>query len=643
MCGIIGILSRNKSPHRDLTPALRMLKHRGPDDYGIFYDKHIHMGHTRLAILDLSSLGHQPMSYHGGRYVITFNGEIYNYLELREVLEGLGHVFISRSDTEVLLGAYAQWGKDCLKKLRGMFAFAIWDTLERRLFLARDRVGEKPLYYFFCDHTFYFASELKTLISILPFKPELNANAVDLFFHYQYVPEPATPLNNIYKVHASHYLLVDYDTWQVTNMRYWGLDQIEPIEGDPASLIFEELNRSIELTLRSDVPVGIALSGGLDSAAIAAIAAPKYKDSMHTFSVGYPGHPPYDERGYAFELADHLNLPFHDIELHTEDLTSFFPELVGLMDDPIADIAAFGHYSVMKVASDHSLKVILTGIGGDELFWGYAWVSQAVLLTERKKHYFMKHSVPYGVSIIERMASLPLCFILAHNKRVPGVIQAIFKYIFTLGKMGLSKPNQAVYQNLVPDFDEALRHAPRLYHPDFAARIQPRNPYTLFDNNDKLPEDTATYICQLLFDSWLASNCLSLGDRVSMASSVESRMPLLDYKLIELVFGLRKAYPDHMLPEKFLFKSALNGVIPNKILQRQKRGFQPPVREWMCAIINSYMHWLTDSILAEANVTSRNYVHLLIQDFKTKGRNIFMLYKLLLLETWYRKVILGEC
>jgi asparagine synthase (glutamine-hydrolysing) len=643
MCGIIGTLSRHPNRHIDLVPALQMLEHRGPDDRGYWKDERVQLGHRRLSILDLTPLGHQPMICHQGRFVIVLNGEIYNYIELRKELENLGHRFISHTDTEVLLTSYSQWGISCLDRFRGMFAFAIWDSWDKTLFIARDRIGEKPLYYHLDRSTLFFSSELKALLAVIPGRPEMNPLAIDLYLHYQYVPEPRTALRGISKLQAGHYAWVDAKTWRMDLTCYWGLDRITPLDGDPIPLIRTELDHSIELTLRSDVPVGIALSGGIDSTAIASLSAPKYKDSLHAFSLGYPGHPPYDERHDARELADYLTLPFHDIELRTDQLVEFFPQLVALTDDPIADIAAFSHYSVTKAAADHGMKVMLTGIGGDELFWGYSWVLQAVEQTGLKKNYLKHNPLPVSFSkALAWVSSQPLCYSLAYNPRVPDAARRIFRRIISMGEMDLLHPQQAVYQNLVPDFRDARRQVRNLYHPGFAEQIPERNAFVPFESDLETIEDIPSFICKLLFDTWLVSNCLSLGDRVSMASSVESRMPLLDYRLIEVVFGLRKAHPDHLFQEKHLLKKALEGMVPESVLHRPKRGFQPPVQEWISALIQTYTPWLSNSILVELHIISHEALDRLLGNFRKRSGSLFLLYKVLFLETWYRKVILRE-
>ena len=242
MCGIVGALSKERIQGDPIENVLHLLSHRGPDDRGLYKSSHVHLGHTRLSILDLSFSGHQPMSYLDERFWVTFNGEIYNYIELREQLIHLGYQFRSQTDTEVLVAAYAEWGEACLLKLRGMFAFSIWDTQQQRLFLARDRVGEKPLFYWYDHQTLYFASELKALLALLPCRPELDVTAVEQYLYYQYVPEPFTPLVGIFKFPAAHYMMVQRDSWEITQQRYWSLEQAEPVEGNPETLIRQELD-----------------------------------------------------------------------------------------------------------------------------------------------------------------------------------------------------------------------------------------------------------------------------------------------------------------------------------------------------------------------------------------------------------------
>lgn len=647
MCGIIGILHRNslEKNTQDIKAALKLLDHRGPDDQGVWGDVScIQLGHTRLSILDLSHLGHQPMSYQNQRYWITFNGEIYNYVELRHELINLGYHFISKTDTEVILAAYVQWGTSFLQKLRGMFAFAIWDNNTGTLFLARDRTGEKPLYYYYDQETFYFSSELKPICSLLSHKLGFNPIAIDLYLHYQYVPEPLTPLANVHKLPRAHYLLIDRKNWEFSLEEYWNLTKVEPLMGDPIGLIKHELEQVTNLVLRSDVPIGIALSGGIDSGAIAALAASIHKDKLQAFCVGYPNRPPYDERQEAEKLATTLGLPFCDIELNTEDVADFFPDLVSASGDPIADIAAYGQYSVMKLAADKGIKVMLNGLGGDELFWGYQWVADAARLSQSKKMLSLDSQWSLPRIIIETLIKSPIHNIiispiyerLYSSHRVNKNITSFLKEAkYTLLKYN---PNQQViFDELLPAFNSFLNYRKSIYTDNFKLSICENNSYEAFQSSLQNLSDVPVQICQMLFDNWLVSNCLALSDRLSMASSVEVRSPFLDHKLIELVMGLRKTQPDHELGQKYWLKSALEGILPDEVLTRPKRGFQPPVQEWMSAIINKYIKLVKDGYLIDFKIVNPNYLNSLIKEFSNSRKHSFLLYKMIVLEIWYRQ------
>ena len=386
MCGIAGAIATEPLTRDTVSRVLSMnarLAHRGPDGHGEFHDGPVALAMRRLSIIDIHG-GQQPLFNEDRSIVVVANGEIYNHVELRAQLRSHGHQFKSGSDCEVIAHLYEDYGLECVKHLRGMFAFALWDSHQRRLVLARDRMGEKPLYLYCERGILFFASELKAVLAAGKVPFALNPTAVDLFFHYNYVPEPLTPVQGVRKLPAAHVLTIEVETGTQTEWCYWRMEESPPLTGNPVELIRRELESISELIVRSDVPVGIALSGGLDSSAIAAMTSRKYPGVMQAFTVGYDGNPQNDEREAARAFAHSLGMPFHPIELHAEDVAAFFPELTYWLDDPIGDISAFGHYSVMKAAKVHGVSVMLQGHGGDELFWGYPWVQQAVAHTERK-------------------------------------------------------------------------------------------------------------------------------------------------------------------------------------------------------------------------------------------------------------------
>jgi len=637
MCGILGTLNRSPMAGGGLTSThVDRLRHRGPDGQGIHTDGQVSLGHTRLSILDLSDLGSQPMTSGSGRHVITYNGEVYNYLELQAELVALGERFISRCDTEVILAAYRRWGPSCVERFRGMFAFAIWDKQERTLFLARDRCGEKPLIYWQDGERFIFASELKALLPLLPARPALNPAVVDMYLHFQYVPEPFTLLQGVRKLPAAHHLTISSDSWNAQPARYWDLESITARGGNPAELIREELDRAITLTLRSDVPVGVALSGGIDSGAIAALASRHYPEPMHAFSVGYPGRPPYDEREQAKALAAKLGMIFHEVELPVDQFVGFFPDLVGIMDEPIADPAAFGHYSVPKAAADMGIKVLLTGIGGDEVFWGYGWVSHAARVNQLRMA--LRHLPSTARGLLDRSAASGLFRRLAGSARIPALLRDRFRLLVDAGC--LSTPaDQMVYMSAIDDFNQAFRMKRLCYGPAMD-HLSSDNPFVPTAGVPDRTEDVPAALLRILFETWLASNCLSLGDRVSMAVGVETRLPFLDSGLIELVMGLRRSQPDHGKGHKAWLKKALQGVLADDVLQRPKRGFQPPVHEWLLGVVRNYGHQLRGGRLTSEGILDPQGVDSILSNPNLHAwPDLFFTYKLVLLECWHRMLM----
>lgn len=633
MCGIVGILQRNTSTSPHLGPEhLDRLRHRGPDGRGLFVDGPVALGHTRLSIIDLSDLGAQPMTSEDGRFTITFNGEIYNYLELREELAAKGMTFRSRSDTEVILAAYRIWGENCVDHFSGMFAFALWDKNTQRLFCARDRCGEKPLFYFRDGAQFVFASELKCLLPLLPERPALNPATVDMYLHFQYTPEPFTLLAGVHKLSAGHFLTISLGDWDATPLRYWNIEDIPSRAGEPGVVVREKLEAAVALTLRSDVPVGVALSGGIDSAAIAALAAKHYPEPMHAFSVGYPGRPPYDERDQAKELAAQLGMIFHEVELPVDSFVDFFPQFVRLMDEPIADPAAFGHYSVPKAAADLGIKVLLTGIGGDELFWGYSWAPRAVDINRTRN---MLTALPSPLRRIAlSLAGHPLA---ATAARWSGI--AVDAGMFSAAACLKTPSDQPLFMTTTADFSQAFALKTPVYGSAMIG-MSPDVPFASTAIGPRSGDALPAAVLRLLFETWLVSNCLALGDRVSMAVGVETRLPFLDRDLITAVMGLRAAQPDHRLEHKAWLRTALSGILPSEVLNRPKRGFQPPVREWLYGVIERHYVKLLDGELVRQNILDARVMgaHAL-PTAATAWPELFFLYKLVLLECWYRMIV----
>ncbi|HSA33828.1 MAG TPA: asparagine synthase (glutamine-hydrolyzing) [bacterium] len=641
MCGIIGTFDRrSETPRRVSQEEVGNLRHRGPDAYGIYNDGPISLGHRRLSILDLTEGGAQPQSTRDGRYTVTFNGEIYNYIELRHELAGQGITFHGASDTEVLLAAYRVWGRDCVARFRGMFAFALYDREARTLFMARDRCGEKPFFFYRDADRFFFASELKGLLPLLPRTPSLNPSAIDLYLHYQYVPEPFTLLEGVRKLPAAHTLLLSCDDWDAEPVRYWDVRSAADPEyasvrpGDIPDIIRGRLEESVALTLRSDVPVGLALSGGIDSGAIAALARRHTADQFHAFGVGYPGRPPYDEREQAKELAQRLGITFHEVELRTDDFVDFLPTLVGVMDEPIADIAAFGHYAVPRAAAEHGIKVLLSGTGGDEVFWGYPWVVRSVEINE----FLFRHP------LVSRLRHLPkglwryepLWKACSHSR----LINTYSTTLREIAELDMDKPSkQFFFYEMVKDFVNARLLHGEVYGPAMRD-ISADNVFLPTAITSRTGQDVPAEVVRLLFDTWLVSNCLTLGDRVAMGCGVEVRLPFLDARLIESVMTLRRSCPDHQLGHKAWLRAALKNVLPENVLSRPKAGFQPPIIDWLDGARERYQEMIRSGHLVAAGIFDAALLERFLKETgKEDYYRLFFLYKIILLEIWNRSVV----
>ena len=634
MCGIAGIISQaplTPAESDSVRNANSKLTHRGPDGSGEFLDSHVMLAMRRLSIIDLDG-GWQPLYNEDRTLALVANGEIYNFVELRERLEQSGHRFQTHSDCETILHLYEEHGLDFVQHLRGMFAFALWDSTQRRLVVARDRMGEKPVYVYETGGRLLFASEMKALLAsgLVPF--ELDPTGVNLYFHYQYVPEPLTPLKGVRKLDAASLLVVDVDPWRVEERRYWRMEDAPPLEGDPATLIREQLETVSEIVVRSDVPVGIALSGGLDSSAIAALAARKYPGTMRAFSVGYPGGLENDERADARALANELGMPFHDVELTTNEMVSFFPELVYLRDDPIADIAGFGYYSVMKLAREHNVPVVLQGQGGDELFWGYSWVQAAAHASARK---LQRTNSPVGA--LPQYVDLNLPGGLSRMKLGEWAYElgGLRRSWESLKRDQSSSPDQMVFYDLVADFTTSMAETRNLYSRSFSEKINGRGATSLFTFDRPWPNIDVT-LTRLICDTYLRENGVTQGDRLGMASSIEMRLPLLDHRLVETVIGLRKTHTDVDKPPKAWFKAALKGVLPEAVINRRKRGFSPPVMEWHRALFAAYGDSLTDGYLYQCGAMTRESAQRLSTGPFPANSTTPLSFKALVLEQWCR-------
>jgi asparagine synthase (glutamine-hydrolysing) len=632
VCGISGAVTKNKLSPELKTAVARMSAaqiHRGPDGAGEYFSETVALASRRLSIIDPHG-GWQPLYNEDKSLALVINGEIYNYIELRNSLKASGHEFRTESDGEVILHLYEENQTDFINHLRGMFAFALWDNNRKRLILARDRMGEKPLYLYERDGQFLFASELKSLLHsrLVPF--ELDARAVNLYFHYQYVPEPQTPIKGVRKLDAAKMLIVDTKNWQIEEKTYWKMEDAPPLEGAPQDLIRQKLGEVSELIVRSDVAIGVSLSGGLDSSIVAAFAV-RQQPNLLAFSVGYEGRPESDERRDAETFAQYLNVPFFDVELDTQEIVDFFPELNLWRDDPIADIAGFGYYAVMKLAREHGVPVVLQGQGGDELFWGYPQMRAAVEENFRKAALLRN---PLSQALIQSLIlSFPKRNNLSAWLRDFGGMRSALRNV----RENLAAPDRLFFYDKSDDFLSAAAQVPALYSPEFAARLKENDPYRLFDFDGNW-DSAEIALTKLVCATYLRENGITQGDRLGMASSVEMRLPLVDYQFVETVIGLRKNQSDAELPPKYWLKEAVKEILPDWVLNRPKRGFAPPTREWHDALFAAYGDSLRDGFLVEEGVLKPESGLSLSKGEFTAHEGNPLSFKALVFEQWCRQM-----
>jgi len=560
MCGIIGY--RGDFASEDLVEGLRAIKHRGPDDSGTYFNQDVGLGHARLAVIDLSPLGHQPMFNESKDISIVFNGEIYNFQEVRTLLENK-YEFISKSDTEVIIHAYEEWGTECLHKLNGMFAFVIYDEKRDLLFGARDRLGEKPLKYYFKDNQFIFSSELKGVISVLQKSPELDPVALDNFLTYQYVPAPRTGYKDIYKLPAGSYFLFQHGKLEIK--KYWELktevDQSKTY-GEWKDIVLAELDRAVKERLIADVPIGCLLSGGADSGAVTAFMAKNSKDKIKTYSVGFDD-PRFDETKYARIVADTYGTDHHVFQLTSRSLLENFEKVFEHFDEPFGDNSALPTLLLSREIRKN-VTVALAGDGGDENFAGY---DRYNIVEFNKLYDLLPRSLRNRV-----MSPASLLFHKIMQTRLS------FRAERFLRTFNQPFPRRYVGYNSL--FLTGEKHS--LYSTEFRNKVKSNDALSLFE---KFYNSELTLLENALrFDvnTYLPEDLLFKTDIASMAHALELRAPFLDYKLMETMAGIPSRFKVKNGVLKSVLKDALldKGVLPREVLFRRKQGFNIPVTRW---------------------------------------------------------------
>lgn len=568
MCGLAGFLRTPQTPNHDaqhqwLEQMGEAIVHRGPDAGGVYLDDHIALVHRRLSILDLSEAGSQPMASASGRYLIAFNGEIYNYRSIKTDLEAEGYEFRTGTDTEVLLALFEHKGADCLQDLNGMFAFAIWDTWTKELFLARDRLGKKPLYYYEADGHFVFASEIKALLALPFVKREVRPDAIKDFFAYQYIPDPKTIYRNVHKLSPGHWLKTSEKRTEI--VQYWDVSFGKPSSVNQEELeagLYDLIDDAVRLRMVSDVPLGAFLSGGVDSSAVVGLMAGQTSQPVTTCSIGF-GSKRFDEVVWARKVADIFRTDHHEFTVR-DNVPGSLAAIARYFDEPFADPSFVPTYFVSQLARQ-KVTVALAGDGGDENFAGYS--KYGVDQTENR----LRRSFPGAL----RRGVFPLLAKLAGGINSPPTRKAQS----LLGTLAMD-PDQAFFttncffrQNLWNELVRGdLKRDTHGYDPADITRAHYRNA----DTDDHLGKILYTDI-----KTYLPGDILVKVDRMSMANSLEARAPFLDYRVVEYAANIPSALKLNGREKKYILKHAFANLLPEDVLYRKKMGFSVPLAHWL--------------------------------------------------------------
>lgn len=622
MCGICGVFDRSGRPvAAELVERMSAtLSHRGPDGSGSYVWGEIGLGHRRLSIIDLGG-GTQPITNEDGTLQLIFNGEIYNFIELREELEGKGHRFKTRSDTEVIVHAYEQWGFDCVTRFNGMFAFALWDGNAKRLFLARDHLGVKPLYYTLLGDRILFASEIKSLLSDPECPAEVDIRALSQLFTLRYVPSPNTLFKGIRKLPPAHWMVADAGGMRVE--RYWH-SKPEACATDEATLVeaYRDLvEDAVRLQMRSDVPVGLFLSSGIDSGALLAIMSQQSSRPVHTFTIGFEDGEKTNETDDARGLAKRFGADHSEMIVTAKDYEQYFQRYLWDIEEPVGNESAAAFYFVSLLAS-RTVKVTLTGQGADEPWAGYG------------RHVGAKISRHYSrlpVAVTERVVR-PLVERFARGEILRRGVASlgerdvllrfvkIYSFYSTEMRQKLFQP--WVSEQISTDGADARNALQRLYSD--VEGLDPLTQMLYIDTRSNLPDDL-----------------LMVGDKTSMANSVEARVPFLDYRLVEFA---EKLSPDLRLKgfqAKYLHKRAIEKWLPKEIVYRTKKGFANPVDRWLRLSMREYVH---DCLLSDDSAVRRyfdmDYIRQTLLAHEADELNYMrQIYLLVSFELWHRRFI----
>jgi asparagine synthase (glutamine-hydrolysing) len=626
VCGICGKLNFDSSQSVSgalLKSMADAIQHRGPDDEGYYRAGPLGFGFRRLSIIDLNT-GHQPICNEDGTVWIVFNGEIYNYQELRQDLLARGHVFRSKTDTEVIVHLYEEFGEGCLQKLRGMFAFAIWDDNRKQLLLARDRVGIKPLYYWLSEKALVFGSEIKALLADPDVKPEVVPEMIDRFLTFLYVPGEETLLRNIQKLAPGSYLLARAGKIEIR--QYWDL-QFSPKDRNLAEAkeeLLELFEEAVGLHMISDVPVGFLLSGGVDSTAMLGFAVGKSEWPLSTYTLGFSAPGIIDERPYATLAAKRFGTEHHETTIGYQEFADFLPQFAWHMEEPVCEPQAVALYYVSRLAKNY-VKVLISGEGGDEAFAGYQ-TYRGVLWLERLKSVLgpLRSAAAASAACLDRNADNERL-----HKYAPLLTRSFGDYYYgrtyAPGNYFNSKFNELYTSDFAGFVNKGVSVSPARAHLHSGRANSVLNRMLYVDTKTTLPDDL-----------------LLKADKMTMANSIELRVPLLDHKILEFAATLPENFKVRKFTTKYIAKAALSNRVPREILQRKKAGFPVPYESWLRTELKG---WLQD-VLLDRQTTARGYfnrgnVEALISENSFSGKYSKELLSLAVLELWHRSFLAG--
>ena len=624
MCGICGVLNFNSQPVDKLwlTDMCGEMIHRGPDTEGYYLADRVGLGHRRLSIIDLET-GSQPIHNESKTIWLIINGEIYNFIQLRKMLEENGHTFYTQTDSEVIVHLYEDYKEDCLRFLRGMFALAIWDSRQRKLFLARDRIGQKPLLFWQDEQRFIFASEIKAILQAPGIKREVDPKILNLYLSFQCVPAPGTMFKGIRKLLPAHYLIVKEK--QVNIQRYWRLDfRVGQRLGlqEYKRGIQEHLSEAVRLRLMSDVPLGAFLSGGIDSSAIVAFMSRHLKNPVKTFSVGF-SEKSYDEVKFARMVAKKFNTDHHELKVSPKAI-EILPKIIKHYGEPFADYSCIPTYYVSQFAAT-KVKVVLTGDGGDESFAGY------YRYTACKIAQIFDCLPPFLRKLIQNL--LYLIPDRGDMRTTNWQLKRFFR--------SLHHPAQKRYLNWICSFNKQEKSL--LYSSGFLTEVDLNYDFEFLTGlyRQKPGLNFVDDTIQVEMETYLPNDLLVKIDIATMANSLEARSPFLDHKFMEYAATNPLDLKLKRFRNKYIFKQALKGFLPAEIIKRKKLGFGIPIGRWFRGELKEYMQ----DILLDAKSINRGYFRKKyierIIDAHLRGLtdNGYKLWTLLMLELWHREFI----